>query len=82
MDIGRIFGNLPQWLRALDADQVSLLDRLMAAMDTGGFRGIPIGEMARIQEHLLRAGEDAGRQHDMKCAAARLVPVVSGIAFI
>ena len=82
MDVRRIFENLPQWSRSLDADQTALLDRLMAAVNTAGFSGIAAEEMHRIQEQLLRSGEDAGRQYDTKCAAQRLAPVISGTVFI
>jgi hypothetical protein len=82
MDIARIFENLPQWARNLDANQAALLDQLMEATTTKGFSGIPVEEMRRIQEHLLRASEDAERQCDMKRAAQRLDPVISGTVFI
>lgn len=82
MDIKRIFDSLPQWSRGLDADRAALMDQLMAAVDTKGFSGIPAEEMRRIQEQLLRAGEDATRQSDLKNAVKRLVPVVSKALFI
>jgi hypothetical protein len=82
MDIRRIFENLPQWSRGLDADQAVLLDRLMNAMGTGGFPGIPVAEMCRIQEQLLRSDGDFVRQSDIKRAVARLDPVISGTIFI
>jgi len=82
MDVKRIFDSLPQWSRTLGEEQAAFLDQLMAAMDTKGFSGIPVEEMRRIQEQLLRASEDEGRQGGIKRAAENLVPVVSGTNFI
>jgi len=82
MDIGRIFDSLRQWSRGLDTDRSALLAKLMAAGNAKGFIDIPADEIRLIQEQLLRSGEDADRQLEMKRAAYHLTPAVSETPFI